>query len=68
MHPAVLADLELGEVESERLGLPHQMLQLAGSEPRRTRRHERIANYAQVAQQVGSGSICGGLLTQPGRA
>jgi hypothetical protein len=52
MHRAVLADLELGEVKSKSLGLPDEMLQLSIRKARRSGRGKRIANRAQVIEQL----------------
>ena len=50
--PRVLAHLELGEVEPERLDLPDQVLQAAVGLARAPRRDERVLHDAQVGEQL----------------
>ena len=52
MHLAVLPDLQAGQVEAERLGLPDQVLQLAGSLLASPGRGQRLLDDAQVADEV----------------
>ena len=49
---AVLADLELGEVEAEGLDLPDQVLQLAVRDCGRARRGQRGLHQPQVGEQL----------------
>ena len=53
VHLAVLPDLQLGQVEPERLRLPDQVLQLAERLPRCARRRQRVLHQAQVGQEPG---------------
>ncbi|TWG84011.1 hypothetical protein L603_002200000220 [Cellulosimicrobium cellulans J34] len=48
----VLAHLELGEVEPERLDLPHQLLQVPVRGARGARRDERLLHDAQVGLEL----------------
>ena len=68
MHVAVLPDLELRQVKTKGLRLPHQVLQLAGREARGAGGGERILHRAQVVEQLRSGLVCEVLLTQARRA
>ena len=52
MDGGVLAHLELGQVESERLDLPQQLLQVPVRLSRSARGDERVLHDAQVVQQV----------------
>ena len=52
VHLGVLADLQLGQVEPERLDLPDQVLQLAVGLPAGTGRGQRDLNRAQLGQQL----------------
>ncbi len=51
VHRAVLADLQLGQVEAERLGLPDQLLQLAVRLPGGSRGGQRLLDQAQIGQE-----------------
>ena len=53
MHLAVLADLELGQVEPEGLRLPHQPLHLAERDARSSGLVQRAAQHAEVTQELG---------------
>ena len=52
VHGTVLADLQLGEVEAERLGLPDEVLQLAVRLLAGTGGRQRVLDEAQVRHEV----------------
>ena len=55
MHAAVLADLEVGEVEAEGLHLPDEAMELAECQPRSAGSHQCILEASEVVEQfVGS--------------
>ena len=60
----MLPDLELGEVEAERLGLPHQVLDLAVGHLGRAGFGQGVADDTNVVDQVARRAIGEGLLTQ----
>ena len=68
VHLAVLPDLQLGQVEPERLRLPDQVLQLAERLPRRARRRQRVLHQAQVGQEPGRIPVAQIRVAQPGGA
>src|SRR2546427_11613608 len=67
MDSAVLADLELGQVKSERFRLPHEMLQLAVSLSRCARRRERALDAVQVRYELGGRFVPASRLPAPCR-
>ena len=54
---AVLPDLQAGQVEAERLGLPDQVLQLAEGLLGRAGRGQRLLDQAQVGQELAGSRV-----------
>ena len=52
MHRAVLPDLQFGQVKTERLGLPEQLLQLAEGLPGGVRLDERLLHQAEIVGEL----------------
>jgi len=52
MHGTVLSDLELSQVEAERLRLPHQVLQFTESLPGGTERRELALHQVQISDEL----------------
>ena len=66
--PRVLADLQPGQVEPERLRLPDQVLQLAGRLPGRAGRGQRVAAPAAGRRGTRAARVGQVGVPQPGRA
>ncbi len=66
VHRAVLPDLQLGQVEPERLGLPDELLQLAERLPGGAPGGQGLLHQPQVGEEAGGARVGQVRMPQPG--